>query len=640
MSLKRTLILWFSGVVSVALLVASLMLLTAENYKIKQQLLQERQSFSRELLSVLSTTDVLLSQQVKASMQLLLRFIAEKGSVENGDLITVAERQVPDLLIGGESQVNQFALVDDLTSIMGGTATLFTRSNEEFVRVATNVQTATGRAVGTILDPSGAAIAAIRNGQPFYGAVDILGNPFVTGYEPLLDSSGQLAGIAYVGYKADLANLLELVQQSRILTRGFVAILDRRSTLRAHSQHLSPADVEAILANPDNTWQLDEYTFKPWGYRIVVVTAQQDVRDVIVGAILKIIAGATVLALILMLVIYQLTKRLVLKPVDTINLTLQDLIKGEGDLTRRLSFKANNEIAVMADRFNALLERMQLTIADLSVQANQLTVQAQQMEQSSVLASEKIARQNSDVVVIADAIQHIASSATEVVNYAAVAEQQAGSIFQLNDELNKVIAKNVSNTEQQLAAMRNSSTALSQLSEASNEIVKVLDVITSIAEQTNLLALNAAIEAARAGEQGRGFSVVADEVRSLASRTQASTGEIRVMISTLQAGVKQVEKLNGQFRTVVDDSAAITGQANQVVTEVNHGVHLIQQKSLEILSAAKQQELLTANVSTTAVRVLTDTEATAAIAEQTKSQSREVESMSQKMLRRLSVFKH
>lgn len=91
---------------------------------------------------------------------------------------------MPDLLLGSEAQGNSYQLVDDLTAIMGGTATLFSRTGDDFVRISTNVITDTGRATGTLLAPIGAAMAAIRQGKAFYGSVDILGNPFVTGYEP------------------------------------------------------------------------------------------------------------------------------------------------------------------------------------------------------------------------------------------------------------------------------------------------------------------------------------------------------------------------------------------------------------------------------------------------------------------------
>lgn len=145
---------------------------------------------------------------------------------------------MPDLLLGSEAQGNSYQLVDDLTAIMGGTATLFSRTGDDFVRISTNVITDTGRATGTLLAPTGAAMAAIRQGKAFYGSVDILGNPFVTGYEPLTNAQGEVVGIGYVGYKADLEALRQLLASSRLLNSGFVALLDRNGAIRAQSSHI------------------------------------------------------------------------------------------------------------------------------------------------------------------------------------------------------------------------------------------------------------------------------------------------------------------------------------------------------------------------------------------------------------------
>jgi hypothetical protein len=141
------------------------------------------------------------AEDVKAAMQLLKSKTAKLGapSVKGED--TVASKTVPVLYFGTTKMNNNFELVDEVQKKMGGTATLFVKSGDEFVRVATNVKKDDGsRAIGTVLDPKGKAIAAISKGESFYGDVDILGKPYTTGYEPIRDAKNETIGVYYVGY--------------------------------------------------------------------------------------------------------------------------------------------------------------------------------------------------------------------------------------------------------------------------------------------------------------------------------------------------------------------------------------------------------------------------------------------------------
>jgi hypothetical protein len=140
-------------------------------------------------------------ENVKQAMASLKTKTSKLGapSIKGDDM--VAGKSVPALYFGAAKMNNNFAVVDEVKKEMGGTATLFVKSGEDFVRVATNVQKDDGsRAIGTVLDPKGKAIAAIRADKPYYGEADILGKPYVTGYEPIRDSGGNIIGVYYVGY--------------------------------------------------------------------------------------------------------------------------------------------------------------------------------------------------------------------------------------------------------------------------------------------------------------------------------------------------------------------------------------------------------------------------------------------------------
>ena len=143
-----------------------------------------------------------IAQKVKASMQLLQSEAAKLGSPKIEGTVTVGDKEVPAIYFGGTKMgPHSYDLVDGVVNKAGGTASIFVKSGDEFVRVTTNVMKDDGsRAIGTILDPKGEAIVNIRNNEPFYGEATILGKPYITGYEPIRDSANNVIGIYYVGY--------------------------------------------------------------------------------------------------------------------------------------------------------------------------------------------------------------------------------------------------------------------------------------------------------------------------------------------------------------------------------------------------------------------------------------------------------
>ena len=172
-----------------------------EQTLVRQQVADKQNSIQ----GVFVTTATLMQDRTRSSMALLKEQISARGGADKGAPVTVAGKSVSDILIGGKGQAGNFEIVDYVTRINKGTATIFSKDGDRFVRVATNVMKDDGtRAVGTELNNTTPAYAALSNEVAFYGVVDILGNPYFTGYEPLLARNGEFIGIAYVGYKAEL----------------------------------------------------------------------------------------------------------------------------------------------------------------------------------------------------------------------------------------------------------------------------------------------------------------------------------------------------------------------------------------------------------------------------------------------------
>jgi hypothetical protein len=235
-----------SALIVVAVLGASVTMSFRESTRIHQDAERAGLAMVEQFSRLLQVTDAILAQRVKGSMRLLRERGEAIGAATLGAPVGVKDKQVPELLLGGKAQANRYELVDGVTAVMDGTATLFVRSGDEFVRVSTNVKRDNQRAIGTLLDPKGKAIVAIRKGEAFYGVVDILGAPYLTGYEPILDAQRQVIGIWYVGYKIDLQVLQDMVSKSRILQAGFVAILDGAGKARFHSEHIKPELAEEV----------------------------------------------------------------------------------------------------------------------------------------------------------------------------------------------------------------------------------------------------------------------------------------------------------------------------------------------------------------------------------------------------------
>lgn len=244
------------------LLPVLILLVVAPTIYIKQHVSQQMDSIqigaeeqARTLSRLLSLADTLIDEQADVAMRLLKERSSELGTPVTNGTIEVNGHRVPNLLIGKTQLTNNFKVVDSLTRLAGGTATLFVKSGDDFLRVATNVQLPNGeRAVGTYLNSNGKAILAMRSGKEFHGVVDILGEPYITRYDPMFDKSGNVVGAYYVGYKVDMKVLREAVQNTRYLKTGFALLTDSMNKTRFLSSHISPSKAEILIHEQPKNW--------------------------------------------------------------------------------------------------------------------------------------------------------------------------------------------------------------------------------------------------------------------------------------------------------------------------------------------------------------------------------------------------
>jgi len=217
MSIQRKFLLAICSVIALLALVIAIITVVTTSSSVVKQIDTQKQNTADRLVNILTVTDSIVLERVKSSMSLLKQRGEALGIPRHGDIVTVKATPAQQLFLGSQAQANDFSLVDGLTDVMGGTATLFSKTGNDYIRVSTNVIKNGARAIGTKLAPSGKAIKQIEQQQAYYGAVDILGSPYLTGYEPMFNAQGQVIGIWYVGYSADLNVLEDAIKKSHLL---------------------------------------------------------------------------------------------------------------------------------------------------------------------------------------------------------------------------------------------------------------------------------------------------------------------------------------------------------------------------------------------------------------------------------------
>lgn len=278
-----------------------------------------------------------------------------------------------------------------------------------------------------------------------------------------------------------------------------------------------------------------------------------------------------------------------LMPLERLSDSLQEINRGEGDLTKRLAVTSTDEFGRVSTDFNAFIEYLQ----DLITQVKQITSEVRHnsdhTSSSASMAAADLEKQLFELDQLATAMHQMSATAQDVATNAQHAADSAVRADEAAGEGVHVVSRTTEAIGHLTSDMENIVSTINELAGFSNNIESILTVITEIADQTNLLALNAAIEAARAGDMGRGFAVVADEVRALASRTQQSTEEIKDMIQQLQSGVKNAEGIIMNSRDMAAQTQQVAGEADTVLNSIRGNIQEINQMTIQIATAAEQQ---------------------------------------------------
>ncbi|KTB91320.1 chemotaxis protein [Pseudomonas syringae ICMP 13102] len=334
------------------------------------------------------------------------------------------------------------------------------------------------------------------------------------------------------------------------------------------------------------------------------------------------LAVGVVIAFIAAIILGLLVTRSITRPLLGALRTAKQV--ADGDLSQKIDVSGNDEISTLQSALGIMQINLRDTIQEIANAADQLASASEELNAVTEESAKALIRQNDEIQQAATAVNEMTAAVEEVARNASGAsessEETSRSAIQGRDQVKNAVGSVNTMAEQ----ISQSTEKVTVLATRVNEITGVLAVIQSIAQQTNLLALNAAIEAARAGEQGRGFAVVADEVRALAHRTQASTTDIESMMSQIRAGADEAVIAMNNSRSLAGETRDQAIEAGHALDRITEGVSTINEKNLVIASAAEEQAHVAREVDRNLVNIQDISTQTATGAHQTNASSAEL----------------
>ena len=313
--------------------------------------------------------------------------------------------------------------------------------------------------------------------------------------------------------------------------------------------------------------------------------------------------STAVIVLVLAGFVAMLFRIMIVRRLIKLDNNLEDVASGDGDLTKRIQVTSNDLIDRIGGHYNEFVEKLHRTITEVVSATAQISASSNKMQKATDESRTDIMQQSTEIDLAATAINEMAATVNEVAKNAATAAESAQNADSESRLGMDIVNNTISSIGDLAKEVDSASEVINKLEKDSESIGAILDVIRGIAEQTNLLALNAAIEAARAGEQGRGFSVVADEVRTLANRTQESTEEIHSKIAKLQAGTQNAVKVMNEGKSRAQLSVDMAAKAGSSLKSITQAVATITEMNTQIASAAEEQSSVSEEINRNIVSV-------------------------------------
>ncbi|OOZ41096.1 hypothetical protein BOW53_05025 [Solemya pervernicosa gill symbiont] len=376
--------------------------------------------------------------------------------------------------------------------------------------------------------------------------------------------------------------------------------------------------------------------YTPWEWIVGSGIYIDDVEEIFYQQAFKLwILGGIIL--LIQVGLSLIVSKALVNPINRLKSVMTN-VQRSGDLRERANIVNKNEIGEMADAFNKLLESFQASIADVRQAADQTADSASQLSVITAQTSSGVENTRIQTEQVATAMTEMSATVHEVASNASMASQAAQTADEETSTGKQVVESAINAINLLAEEVERGAATMQKLESDAENINTVVDVIRGIAEQTNLLALNAAIEAARAGEQGRGFAVVADEVRSLAQRTQDSTEEILGIVETLQKGTRDAVHVMDSGRAQANSSVEQAAMAGQSLEGIATAVTHINDMNLQIASAAEEQSAVAEEINQNVTIITNVAQETAEGAASTAAASEQLKGLAAELEHRISKY--
>jgi methyl-accepting chemotaxis protein len=490
------------------------------------------------LATAIVSTTICLNRSFSVTKDIIDDLSIERLTGCNNMLAAYLEEQYGDLvlsdgaLVGKKGNIEDtFEYIDAFSEKMGVVATVFKKNGDSFIRAITTIQDSNGRVVGTELDKTGAAYAAVMNGQSYFGEAKILGSDYMTGYAPMYDDAGSLIGIYFVGMPMSEVNATYNSGLVKALTISVIVLVVMLVVIVV----LSIITAKSITRPIEN-----------------VTVAAQKIADGQFDVELNVQSKDEVgkLADAFKLTINQLQNYQ--SYIDEIASSLGSVAEGKLSVELELEYtgqfeKLKNSLEELLEKLNSTFSQFNLSSTKVRGDAENLASAAQELSQGATVQANSVEELSATINSVNDQVQKTAENAKTAHESAKRAGDEIGLS---NRQMEEMIS------------------AMDKINKQSSEISKIINVIEDIAFQTNILAFNAAVEASRAGTAGKSFAIVAEEVRKLAEKTSEAARDTTALITDTLVSVSNGTKIAGTTAASLGESAEATKSAVSLLEEI------------------------------------------------------------------------